>query len=106
MKVSSTVNTTSYKRPTEEGEVKIEFVIPSEGGNSSAGEKYNFTEKSVRLAWWSSDGRFDPVSSGELPEWAMMDIIEACAVQDFFSAQQASMLIRALSESLVRQLVD
>jgi hypothetical protein len=106
MKVSSTVNTTRYKRPTEEGEVKIEFAIPSEGGNSSAGEKYNFTEKSVRLAWWSSDGRFDPVSSGELPEWAMMDVIEACAVQDFFSAQQASMLIRALSESLVRQLVD
>lgn len=106
MKVSSTVNTKRYKRPTEEGKVKIEFAIPSENGNSSAGEKYNFTEKSVRLAWWGNDGRFDPVSSGELPEWAVMDIIEACATKDFFSPQQASMLIHAISESLVRKLVD
>jgi len=103
MKVSSTVNTTRYQRPEGEGKVKIEFAIPSEGGNSSAGEKYDFTEKAVRLAWWRSDGGFDPISSGELPEWAVMDVMEACAAKDFFSLQQASQLIKVLSESLLRQ---
>ena len=99
MKVSSTVRTTRYQRPSGEGDVKIEFAIPTEGGNSSAGEKYDFTEKSVRLAWWREDGGFDPISSGELPEWAVMDVIEACAAKNFFSTQQAAQLIAALSAS-------
>ena len=103
MKVSSTVNTTRYQRPVGGGKVAIEFAIPSESGNSSAGEKYNFTEKAVRLAWWRADGGFDPISSGELPEWAVLDVLEACAVKDFFSQQQAAQLIKVLSESLIRQ---
>jgi len=103
MKISSTVPTTRYQRPPAEGEVKIEFGIPSEGGNSSAGEKYNFTQKAVRLAWRGSDKGFDPISSGELPDWAVMDVIEACATKDFFSAKEAAQLINILSQSIVRQ---
>jgi hypothetical protein len=103
MKVSSTVATTRYQCPVGEGEVQIEFAIPLENGNSSSGEKYDYIEKAVRLAWRRSDGGFDPISSGELPEWAVMDVIEACAAKDFFSPLQASQLIKALSETLLRQ---
>ena len=59
MKVSSTADTTRYSPP--EGAVKIEFAIPANGGNSSAGEKYDFTEKAVRLSWWRADGGYDPI---------------------------------------------
>ena len=103
MKVCSSANTVRYKRPCEEGVVKIEFAIPESGGNSSAGEKYNFTEKSVRLSWWNNEGRFDPISSGELPEWALMDVVEACAKKDFLTTEQAATLICELSESIKRQ---
>ena len=103
MKVSSNADITRFHPTDGEGEAKIEFAIPSEGGNSSAGEKYNLTEKAVRLAWWSGDKRFDPISSAELPEWAVMDVMEACAAKEFFSPQQASQLIKVLSESLLRQ---
>lgn len=102
MKVSSSAKTQRYQVPAGEGEVKIEFAIPAEGGNSSAGDKYGFVEKSVRLAWRRSDGGFDPISSAELPEWAVMDVVEACAAKDFFSSEQAALLIKALSESLLR----
>ncbi|PKG80222.1 hypothetical protein CXF80_19030 [Shewanella sp. Actino-trap-3] len=103
MKVCSSTKTIRYERPSEEGVVKIEFAIPKDGGNSSAGEKYDFIEKSVRLSWWSGDGRFDPISSGELPEWALMDVVESCAKKDFLTTEQAATLICELSESIKRQ---
>ena len=102
MKVSSFVSAKRYTPPKRDA--KIEFAIPSEGGNSSAGEKRNFSEKAVRLAWWNPDGNFDPISSAEMPEWAILDVVEACAEKDFFSPQQASLLIIELAKSIERQL--
>jgi hypothetical protein len=104
MKVSFSVPTTSYNPPLGQGSVAIEFAITSQNGNSSAGEKYNFSEQAVRLAWWSQDGRFDPISSAELPLWAVMDVITACAKADFFSPKQAAELVNALSVSIHKQL--
>jgi hypothetical protein len=101
MKVSSRVNANRYT--PKEGRIEIEFALPNKGGNSSAGEKYDFQEKSVRLAWWTADGRFDPISTAEMPEWAAMDVIEACAKEDFFSIKQANLLIQQLSLSIGRQ---
>jgi hypothetical protein len=103
MKVSSTVATTRDPRPGAEGSVRIQFAIPSEGGNSSAGEKYDLKEKSVRLAWWRADGRFDPISSSELPYWGILDVIEACAAKDFFAPRDIESIIEALEKSLKRQ---
>ena len=103
MKVSSTVDTQRYQRAAGEGHVRIEFGIPEENGNSSAGEKNAFTEKAVRLAWRRGDGSFDPISSAELPEWAIMDIIEACANKTFFSTEDTARLIKMLSESILRK---
>lgn len=104
MKVSSTADTQRYQRPAGEGHVRIEFGIPEEnGGNSSAGEKNGFIEKAVRLAWRRGDGSFDPISSAELPEWAIMDIIEACANKNFFSTEDTARLIKVLSESILRK---
>jgi hypothetical protein len=104
MKVSSIVDTTRYHRPEAEGQVRIEFALPDEGGNSSAGEKFNFTEKSVRLAWRNQNGGFDPISSGELPDWGMMDVMEACAAKDFFTVEECRQLIGVIEESINRQL--
>ncbi len=103
MKVSATADTTRYSPPQGEGAVKIEFAIPAAGGNSSAGEKYDFTEKAVRLSWRRADGGSDPISSAELPEWAILDVMEACAAKDFFSPQQAALLIKVLAQSIERQ---
>ncbi len=103
MRVSSTADTIRHHPPEDEGTAQIEFAIPAEGGNSSAGEKYDFEEKAVRLAWWNADGGFDPISSAELPEWAILDVMEACAAQDFLSPHDAALVIRVLAESIERQ---
>lgn len=103
MKVSSTAATTRYQRPEGEGSVRIEFAIPSEGGNSSAGQKHNFPEKAVRLAWWRADGGFDPFSTSELPAWGILDVIEACAAKDFFGLEELESILKALTESRDRQ---
>lgn len=103
MKVSFTVPTTRHHPSTGQGSVAIEFAIPDQGGNSSAGVRHNYIEKSVRLAWWRDDGGFDPISSSELPDWGVMDVMEACAANDFFSPQQIAQIIKVLSESLDRQ---
>lgn len=104
MIVSATAPTTRYHPPIGQGNVQIEFAIPSKGGNSSAGEKHGFTEQSVRLAWRNANGGFDPISSGELPLWAIMDVITECANSNFFSPKDAAELINALSASIQRQL--
>jgi hypothetical protein len=101
MKVSSSAKTKRYI-PTR-GRAKIDFAIRSVGGNSSAGEKHNFKEKAVRLSWWNAKGKYDPISSAELPAWAIMDVIEACADIDFLAPEDAALLIKALAESIRRQ---
>ncbi|MHB8067411.1 MAG: hypothetical protein ACYDIC_05880 [Desulfobaccales bacterium] len=104
MKVSSSAVATRFKPREGEVSVRIEFAIPSEGGNSSAGEKRDFKEKSVRLAWWRAGGRFDPFSSSELPDWGILDVIEACAAKDFFGPEELKTILKALTESRDRQL--
>jgi hypothetical protein len=103
MKVSSSTDTTRYSPALGEGRTAIEFAIPSAGGNSSFGERHNRTEKAVRLSWWRGDGGYDPISSAELPEWAVMDVMEACAAIDFLSPRDAALLIEVLAASIVRQ---
>jgi len=104
MKVSSSVKTKRYNPPKGAGKAKIEFAIPNAGGNSSSGEKHSHTEKAVRLSWWNTTGGYDPISSAELPEWAVLDVIEACAAIDFLSPKDAALLIKALAASIERQL--
>ena len=81
----------------------IEFAIPEEGGNSSHGDRFGHIEKAVRLSWWNPVGGYDPISSAELPEWALLDVLEACAAKDFLSSEDAALLIKALAESIGRQ---
>jgi hypothetical protein len=105
MRVSSSVATERYQRPPHEGQVSIEFAIPAHGGNSSAGEKHGGDpEKAVRLAWRNADGSFDPISSAEIPLWGLMDVVEACARENFFDARDALTLITTLSQSAQRLL--
>jgi hypothetical protein len=103
MKVSSSFPTIRHQREKGEGKVEVQFAIKRENGNSSAGEKFKFEEESVRLAWWNKDGLFDPISSGELPKWGMMDLIELCAEKDFFDKKELYTIIGLLNESLERQ---
>jgi len=90
--------------------VTIDFAIPPDG-NSSSAEKltaagHQQQERSVRLSWWNADGRFDPISSAELPVWGLMDLIHACAERDFFKAEEAAEMGRVLMQSVVRQLAE
>jgi len=103
VKVSSSTKTVRYNPPSGHGKSAIEFAIPNAGGNSSAGEKHGHIEKAVRLSWWNANGGYDPISSAELPEWAVMDVIEACAAIDFLSPKDAALLIKVLAESIDRQ---
>jgi hypothetical protein len=103
MKVSFSLPTKRYIPPQGQGKASIEFAMPATDGNSSAGEKHGFTEKAVRLSWWNSSGGYDPISSAELPEWAAIDVIEACAANDFFSLKDAATLMVALAQSIERQ---
>lgn len=104
MRVSFSVDTTRYTPPAGEGSVAIEFAIPAQNGNSSAGERHGYTEQSVRLAWRNAEGTFDPISSAELPVWGLMDVVTACAAANFFSAREAVELINVLSASAQRQI--
>lgn len=101
MKVSSTAKTVRYTPVS--GSAAIEFADPAAGGNSSSAEKHGDTEKSVRLSWWSADGKFDPISSAELPHWALLDVVEACAKSNFFTSAEAAVLIKALASSIEQQ---
>lgn len=103
MKVSSSFPTIRYQRDESEGKVEVQFAMQRDNGNSSAGEKYGFAEDSVRLAWWNSSGAFDPISSGEIPKWGMLDLVELCAENDFFNKKELYTIIGLLTESLERQ---
>ncbi|WP_417503794.1 hypothetical protein [Marinomonas gallaica] len=103
MKVSSSSPTIRYHLEEGDGKVEVQFAMQRENGNSSAGEKYDFQEDSVRLAWWNKDGAFDPISSGELPKWGMLDLVELCAEHDFFDKKELYTIIGLLTESLERQ---
>ena len=103
MKVSTRTPTKRYKPQPGQADTAIEFAVPKSGGNSSAGEKHGFEEKSVRLSWWNPSGGYDPISSAELPEWAFLDVVEACAQQDFLTPYDAAVVIEQLSASIARQ---
>lgn len=103
MRVSSKTSTVRYLPDPETGSARIEFADPSSGGNSSSGEKHSYEEKAVRLAWWNAEGKYDPISSAELPYWAVLDVIEACAAADFIDPADSAKLIQALAASIERK---
>ena len=98
MKVSSSKNI----EKSQDTVVDIEFGIPSASGNSSAGEKKGFKESSVRLAW-RRDGRFDPISTAELPYWGACQVFDECLMTDFFSEKDMIHFLKKISESLERK---
>lgn len=102
MKVSRSFPTTRYP-DSGKSRVEIQFAMQGEDGNSSAGEKYGFSEDAVRLAWWNEEGVFDPISSSEIPKWGILDLVELCAEHDFFEKKDLYTLIGLLTESLERQ---
>lgn len=90
MKVSDEIN---YKFGS-----KIQFAIISNGGESSWKN-----DDSVRLAWYNDAGKFDPISSSELPIWSLKDIINECANRDMFNKAEIASMIGQLTSSLYRQ---
>lgn len=82
---------------------EIEIAQCKNGGNSSWGEKSGDAEDSIRLGWYNEEGRFDPISSAELPLWGLKDIIQKAAEYDMFSKSDLSEIIGSLTASIYRQ---
>ncbi len=73
-------------------------------GNSSWGAKDNHSESSIRLAW-RNNGRFDPISSAELPMYGLKLLVETAARHDMFSRSDLTDIINELQKSLAMQKV-
>lgn len=110
MIVSKAVDSKTYKPSAKHQAIKIEIANPDDAqnkGNSSAGVKGNYLEPSVRLGWWTQpDGRFDPFSSAELPLKGLIEVVEVCARENFFSVEDATTLVKALQASIDKQSGD
>lgn len=110
MKVSKAFDSEIYTADAKHQKIKIELANPDyaqKKGNSSAGVKGNYQEASVRLAWWTQpDGRFDPFSSAELPLKGLIEVVEVCARENFFSVEDATTLVKALQASIDKQSGD
>lgn len=83
---------------------KVEIADTRNGGNSSWGVKDGLSQDSIRLAWRSDKGRFDPISSAELPMWGLKLIIETTAKHDLLAPKELTDIIAALNSSIARQL--
>ncbi|MDE1465698.1 hypothetical protein [Spartinivicinus poritis] len=109
MKVSYSKNITE-KHPNPDGRrAEFQFALTDyqpKKGNSSAGVKHSHSENAVRLAWWNADGTFDPISSAELPEWAVKDLIKLCAQKDFINIEDINELTIEFKKSIERQLKE
>ena len=71
-------------------------------GNSSWGVKDNRSENSIRLAW-RNNGRFDPISSAELPIYGLKLLVETAARHDMFSSSDLADIINELQKSQTKQ---
>lgn len=83
---------------------KIQVAKNSDGGNSSWGEKENYQDESIRLAWYNEKGGFDPISSAELPMWGLKELVKIVVQKDMLSKSDSAELIGYLSASIYRQL--
>lgn len=83
---------------------QIHIAEVKKGGNSSWGEKGGYSEDSVRLAWYNSDGRFDPISSAELPLWGLKELVQEAAKRDMFTKAELAEIIGQVTASIYRQI--
>jgi hypothetical protein len=83
---------------------KIQVAKNSDGGNSSWGNKEEYSEDSIRLAWYKEKGGFDPISSAELPMWGLKELMKVAAQKDMLSKSDVAELIGYLTASIYRQL--
>jgi hypothetical protein len=84
-------------------EGKIQIAKNSDGGNSSWGIKDGTKEDSIRLAWYTKSGRFDPISSAELPMWGLKELVKVVSEKDMLSKSDIDELIGYLTASINRQ---
>ena len=82
----------------------IHIADSKKGGNSSWAEKSNKCETSIRLAWYSEDGVFDPISSSELPMWGLINLMQVSAQEDLIEQEDIIAIMDDLLKSLDRQL--
>ena len=82
---------------------KIQIASINDGGNSSWGEKEEYEDNSIRLAWHKEDGGFDPISSAELPIWGLKALVIAAASKDMINKADLAELIGSLTSSIFRQ---
>lgn len=80
---------------------EIHFALLKDGGHSSWSDE----DSSVRLAWKNkSTGKFDPISSSELPLWGLVELVKETAKRDGFSKADASAMIGELTAQIYRTL--
>lgn len=82
-----------------QGGGRIEFGLVAHGGHSSWSDQ----EDSIRLAWSTRGGGFDPISSSEVPVWGLVELACAAADRDVFDTVQLAWLVERLGASLHRQ---
>ncbi len=85
---------------------KIHIAQNKLGGNSSWGEKENYKDDSIRLAWYNNDGKFDPISSAELPMWGLIELAKKAIQRDMLSKNDLEELIGAITTSYIRQQIN
>ena len=82
---------------------KIHIAEVKKGGNASWAEKNGTKEDSIRLAWYNSNGRFDPFSSAELPLWVLQELLQEASKRDMFCKSELAEMIGQLTASIYRQ---
>ena len=82
---------------------RIDIARVEDGGNSSWGEKEGRNESSIRMAWHNDEGKYDPISSAELPLWGFKDLINAAADRDMYGRADLAEMIEHLAASIRRQ---
>jgi len=81
----------------------IQIADVKKNGNSSWGEKEGYADNSVRLAWYTDDEKFDPISSAELPIWGLIKLLKASSESNLLSVEQSSEIIGYLNDAIYRK---
>jgi hypothetical protein len=86
---------------TEEFEVcndgKIQIAQTSKGGHSS----WSKVEDSIRLAWYNN-GKFDPISSAEIPIWGLKDLMVEALKRDMLAREDLADIAGILVSKLLK----
>ncbi len=83
---------------------KVQIADNKKKGNSSWGEKDDYKDSSVRLAWSNNNGGFDPISSAELPMWGLIELTKAAAQNDLLNKSECAELIGYFTASIYRNI--